>query len=453
MNELLPTAEFNLEQAIQLVNQLVNQKINRNLTDIETTILTGSWYREEYEFIAVKHNYSTSYISQDVAPRLWKLLTEVLDEKVRKNNFREALKRHWLQKASRYKQYLSNSQTSGKDSEFSVSRSNKSPIFDLYVEHAAIETICCQALSQPGGVLRLKGYRLSGKTLLMNRISSRMSKEGYIVANLSLKLADKAIHLRNSNKFLRWFCTYLSQELKIHNQLYKYWDEEELGAKVSCNLYLQEYLLTTIDRPLLLCLDDIDSLLSYPEIYEAFFALLHAWYEKARTCSNWKNLRLIIVHATDIDYIYQFSFNFELVQHLPEFTITQTQELAGRYRLRLSEVDIQSLVSLVGGHPYLLKQAFNVLNSDQQVTMQELLVKASTEFGIYRNHLSECWLKLEQHSELAVSLKKLVFSDCPLLLDPIQACQLQNIGLIRFFGNQAEPRCNLYRQFFREHLK
>ena len=51
--------------------------------------------RDEYDLIAAKSNYSTSYLSQDVAPKLWRLLTKILGEKVKKSNFREAVKRYW----------------------------------------------------------------------------------------------------------------------------------------------------------------------------------------------------------------------------------------------------------------------------------------------------------------------------------------------------------------------
>ncbi|MGL6342870.1 MAG: AAA-like domain-containing protein, partial [Waterburya sp.] len=70
--------EFDLEQAIAIADKLVYQKTAKNLTDIEINILTGAWEREEYDLIAAKNNYSTSYLSQDVAPKLWKLLTEIL---------------------------------------------------------------------------------------------------------------------------------------------------------------------------------------------------------------------------------------------------------------------------------------------------------------------------------------------------------------------------------------
>ena len=91
---------FDLETALTLANRLIYGTTNRYLTDIETTVFQGSWNREDYDRIAAKAQYSTGYISQDVAPKLWKTLSESLGEKVRKNNFKEALKRYLEQTAN-----------------------------------------------------------------------------------------------------------------------------------------------------------------------------------------------------------------------------------------------------------------------------------------------------------------------------------------------------------------
>ncbi|WP_339381323.1 hypothetical protein [Brasilonema sp. UFV-L1] len=80
--------DFNLDEALQIANQLVYFKLKRHLTDVEILIFKGAWHKQEYDEIAVQHQYATSYLSQDIAPKLWKILTESLGEKVRKSNFK-----------------------------------------------------------------------------------------------------------------------------------------------------------------------------------------------------------------------------------------------------------------------------------------------------------------------------------------------------------------------------
>ena len=434
--------EFDLEQATTVANSIVYKYSKKNLTDVEIAILIGAWNREEYELIAARNNYSTSYLSQDVAPKLWKLLSEALGEKVRKSNFKEALKRHGRNIMSQVPNYQ-------------LTIFNTDLLSSLYVERPEVESVCRQILSQQGSLLRLKGYRLLGKTSLIDRVLIQMKQNGYVTVNISLKLADKNTHFTNLNRFLRWFCINLSFELGLSNKLDEYWDEENLGAKVSCTIYLQDYIFAELDRPLILCIDDVDLLFPYPRIYEDFFALLRSWYEKARTRKCWKSLRLAIVHSTDVYIklnIYQSPFNIGFPQDLPEFTVEETYRLASKYQLNITQTELNLLMNLVGGHPFLLQKAFELLKNDRNLTMQSVLAEATTESGIYSNHLRQIWVELEQHPELSATYCRLLEAKTPLMLNPVQAYKLQNIGLVKLSGNLAEPRCKLYYDYFSQSL-
>lgn len=442
---------FNLDTAIETANQVVHAKFNRYLTDLEIIILEGAWQRQEYDLIAAKHQYSPTYISQDIAPKLWQLLTESLGEKVRKSNFKEALKRYWE------KNNLARKTSAIKTQYLTQTERDKQEILtpDLYVERPPIESICYETILQPGASIRIKAPSLMGKTYLMNKILARVATEGYRSAILSFELADRSTHLTNLNKFLRWFCLNISRELGLASELDEYWDEEGMGSKVSCTTYFEEYLLTSSDSPLVLCLDDVDVLFAYPEIYEDFFGLLRSWYEKARSRAIWQKLRLILVHTTDVYIrlnINQSPFNVGLPVELPEFTIEQVCEFARMHQIDPQDRIIQPLIDLVGGHPYLLNRAFCYLKSHPDVSIEQLLAEASTEAGIYSNHLREFWLNLQDRPELTLAFKKAIGSTNPIELEPVIAYQLQSMGLVTLYGNQVQPRCQLYRQYFGDRL-
>ena len=276
------------DKAVKIANQAVFLNINRSLTDIEVIVLKGAWERQEYDEIAAQHQYATSYISQDVAPKLWKLLSEALGEKVKKSNFKQALERYWQKQDSPKEEE--------KIAEFSHNFTNRQqkeiPAVERYVEREPIETICYETLLQPGSLIRIKAPSLMGKTLLVSRILAQAATQGYRTANLSFELADRKTHFTNLDKFLRWFCINVSRELGITSNLEDYWDEENMGSKVSCTTYFEEYLLAQDENPIALGLDNVDLLFPYPEIYEDFFGLLRSWYEKARSRPRWKKLRL-----------------------------------------------------------------------------------------------------------------------------------------------------------------
>jgi WD40 repeat protein len=86
---------MNVEQAIEVANTVVFAQVGRHLSDVETTILRGAWQGQTYEQIAEASGYSISYLTRDVGPKLWKLLSQALRETISKTNFRGALERQW----------------------------------------------------------------------------------------------------------------------------------------------------------------------------------------------------------------------------------------------------------------------------------------------------------------------------------------------------------------------
>lgn len=446
------------EKAAQVANQAVFLKLNRSLTDIEVIVLKGAWQRQEYDEIAAQHQYATSYLSQDVAPKLWKLLSEALGEKVKKSNFKQALERYWQQQMEADNYTLDSPKKGEKVAEISH---NFTPRIqeeiltaERYVEREPIETICYETLLQPGSLIRIKAPSLMGKTLLVTRILAQVATQGYRTANLSFELADRKTHFTNLDKFLRWFCINVSRELGIPGHLEDYWDEENMGSKVSCTTYFEEYLLEQDENPIALSLDNVDLLFPHPEIYEDFFGLLRSWYEKARSRPRWKKLRLIIVHSTDVYIrlnINQSPFNVGLPIELSEFNLEQVQELAKQHGLE-GESFIEPIMGLVGGHPYLLEQAFYYLTKHPEIRREQLLAEAPTERGIYASHLRKYWLSLQSNLELSAAFKKAINSPEPVKLEPIQAYQLQSMGLVKLSGDRVVPRCHLYYQYFSQHL-
>lgn len=450
--------EFDFKEAVKVANQAVSVRENRNLTDIEIMVLEGAWNRLDYDQIAARHQYATSYLSQDIAPKLWKALSEALGEKVKKSNFKEALKRRWEQHSSDDRPRQTGSlPTLTTPPEAASSAATR----DRYVERPPIETICYNTLLQPGSLIRIKAPKLMGKTMLIHQVLARVEQDSFRAVNLSLELADRRTHLTHLDKFLRWLCLNLSRELGLPNQLEHYWDEAGMGSKVSCTTYIEEYLLEQSDRPLVLCLDDVDLLFPYPDVYEDFFGLLRSWYEKARSRQTWQKLRLVISHATDVYIrlnINQSPFNVGLPIELPEFTPEQVQSFAQLYgtdwlaQQPSAEAAVQQLMAMLGGHPYLLEQAFSHLTVHPETCLKQLLQEAPTDAGIYGHHLREHWITLQQHPELAEVLRQIVNAKQPLPLQPMQAHQLQSMGLVLISGVGAAPRCNLYRHYFQTRL-
>ncbi|MBD2447525.1 AAA-like domain-containing protein [Nostoc sp. FACHB-152] len=323
----------------------------------------------------------------------------------------------------------------------------------FYVERPPIESRCHEAILKPGSLIRIKAPRQMGKTSLMARILHQASQQDYLTVPLSFQLADGKV-FADLDKFLQWFCASIGRRLKIPNKLTDYWDEI-FGSKDNCTAYFEEYLLAEINQPLVLGLDEVDCVFQYPEIAADFFGLLRAWHEDAKNREIWKKLRLVVVHSTEVYIplnINQSPFNVGLPIELPEFNAQQVLDLAQRHGLDWNFTEVEQLMRMVGGHPYLVRVAlYRIARKD--ITLDLLLQKAPTEAGPYSDHLRRHLWNLEQRPELAAAIKKVVATTSPVRLDSIECFKLLSMGLLQQQGNDVTPRCNLYRQYFRDRLR
>ncbi|MEH2440411.1 AAA-like domain-containing protein [Nostoc sp.] len=326
----------------------------------------------------------------------------------------------------------------------------------LYVERPPIELDCYQEILQPGALIRIKAPRQMGKTSLMSRIIECAREQGYQAMSLSLQRADSVL-FTNLEQFLRWFCEQVGRRLKRLNQLEAYWSGS--GIKDRCNTYFEECLLEEIDSPLVLGLDEVDLLFSHREVADDFFGLLRSWYESARygdfSSERWEKLRLVIVHSTEV-YVplnrNQSPFNVGKNVELPEFNSVQVQDLVRRYGLEWRETQIEKLMALVGGYPYLVQKTLYHLRR-QDVCLEQLVQTAPTEAGIYAGHLRQHLWTLKKYPPLAEAFLKVLIKNKSVELDTEAAFKLESMGLVKRHGNEWIARCDLYRSYFRDHLK
>jgi hypothetical protein len=323
----------------------------------------------------------------------------------------------------------------------------------FYLERPPIEARCYEAIVKPGALIRIKAPRQMGKTSLMARILHQAEKLNYLSVPLSFQLADGKV-FQDLDLFLRWFCVSIGRRLRLPNKFADYWDEI-FGSKDNCTAYFEEYLLANLDQPLALGLDEVDLVFQYPEIAADFFGLLRAWHEAAKNRGIWKQLRLVVVHSTEVYIpmnINQSPFNVGLPIELLEFNPEQVQDLAQRHGLNWQAAESGRLMEMVGGHPYLVRVALYYM-ARQEMTLKQLLTSAPTDAGPYSDHLRRHWWNLKQNPDLAMAMQQVVMTTKAVTLEPILGFKLHSMGLVQRQGNDVLPRCNLYRQYFCDRLR
>lgn len=440
---------------IEEVIQLFSTTQNKKLTLLEQQILQKTWQGQTYAEIAKTLYYQEPYI-KNLASQLWSELSILFNESISKNTFYSKLKQRSLRPEEQ--QLLRKANPLILPKGVWAFPSGPVPLNSLlYVKPSPIEELAYAELQKPGSLIRIKAPSKMGKSSLLIRILDYGHNLGYHIVNLDFKEAEQKI-FQSLNQFLQWFCTNVTQQLGIKNSLENNWDWE-MGSNTNCTLYFQNVILSQLNSPLVLAINELQRVLEYPSLAQDFLSLLRFWYERGRQRLIWGKLRIVLVYGTEI-YVplnmNQSPLNVGLPITLPEFTVEQVQDLALRYGLnwqgRQGINKVKSLINMVGGHPYLIGLALYYLVNNPEINLQQLLAQAPTPTGIYSNYLQGLLVMLQSSSELVSAWKQVITISKPVQLEAITLHKLISMGLIKWTGDRIIYSCQLYYLYFQQQL-
>ncbi|MBD2680757.1 AAA-like domain-containing protein [Nostoc paludosum FACHB-159] len=454
-----------VEELLDAVERILQ---NRPLDSIQWFVLYQSWLGKTYDEMAEGTGYGSNYIKQ-IGSQLWQDLSEATGERITKKNLHLVL--------SKYLQGISKQQNQPQEQQFNKKFrfTRLDPNFfsggkmefpsgplpagsTLYINRPPLEQLICSELIQPGCLIRIKAPKKTGKSSLLNQMIAYAKEQDYQIIYLDFQEADEEV-FTSLDKFLRWFCIYVTRQLNLFPCLDDFWDTD-MGSKVSCKIYFEGYLLQYIaSNPVILALNEVQRVFEHPNIAQDFLPMLRFWHEQAKQDQTWQKLRIVVVHTTEIYVplkLNQSPFNVGITITLPPFTLNQVQDLALRYGLEWAADSqgikrLESLQAMVGGHPYLVSLALYHL-SGEKMTLEMLLETASTPMGIYTQHLRELLNLLQKEPELMSAMQQVMASNEKVELDAIAAYKLESMGLVQLNGNQACIMCELYRLYFSQQL-
>jgi len=113
---------------------------------------------------------------------------------------------------------------------------------------------------------------------------------------------------------------------------------------------------------------------------------------------------------------------------------------------------IAKLVKLVGGHPYLVRRALHELATDSTLKFEHFIELADQDEGVYAEHLRRILVLLARDPDLLEIMRGVLDGHgCP---TPESFYRLRSAGLVRGASqHEVMPRCQLYRQYLRRHLR
>lgn len=324
------------------------------------------------------------------------------------------------------------------------------PQSPFYIERIADSQLRHQ-LAGLGTTTTIQAGRQTGKTsLLIHAINAYNGAQGKVIY-LDFHLLDDASS-QNLAGFLRFLSESIAEQLDLDLAVVdKYWQTARNPAQ-TFNRFLQQEMLQRFDHPVLLAIDEADLLLG-AEYQKHFFALLRAWDSRRAFDADWRKLNLVMVISTHpyllIDDVNLSPFNVGLTIQLKDFNPGQLADLNQRHGNPLKQDELSSLMTLVGGHPYLVRQAYYTLVSEG-LSLADLSRVATSPEGPFGKHLLFYLHSLQKSPALMGAFQQLLRDQK--LPDEALLERLSAVGLIQHDEGTWRPRCGLYADFFKRHI-
>lgn len=235
--------------------------------------------------------------------------------------------------------------------------------------------------------------------------------------------------------------------------------EEQWNGRRSDNdnfsSYLKNVVLTAEQPPLIWFMDEVDRLFEF-EYRNNVFGLFRSWHN-ARSIpladNPFTRLTLVMSYSTEarlfITNLNQSPFNVGTRIELTDFSREQVRELCRTHNLALDDIMLDRLMTLVGGHPYLVRRCLYEC-AVRQISISKLEVEAHSEVGLFHSHLERIYTGVAVDSTLRAALVTLLEGSPVMAVETFM--RLRAGGIVVGSPTSARMRCGLYDSFLRGRL-
>ncbi len=321
----------------------------------------------------------------------------------------------------------------------------------FYIEREA-DRECWQEIQKPGAfTLYIQASRQMGKSSLIYRIIDRAKREDYReFVFIDFQLLPEQ-YLTDRENFFKEFCRLISAGLNIPPAIDLYWADPSADT-VKCTDYLIKHIIPQLNKPLIIALDELERTLNSP-FRTDFFGMLRVWHSRRAFDSSFDKISLFLSSSTDsyllISNYQQSPFNVARQINLHDFTPDEVSQLNQRHQFPFRAAQLETLLKLLGGHPYLTRLAFYLVVTGK-IDLKTLLGRATEDEGPFGDHLRYYYRRILQKPELKQRLAEIY---------KIGTCQkdqlfyqLREAGLIKQTGKKVVLRNHLYHRYFEERL-
>ncbi|AFY34419.1 NB-ARC domain-containing protein [Calothrix sp. PCC 7507] len=386
---------MDIEQALAFTDTLVFTKTGMHLSDLQQSMLRESWSleRQSYDRIADTYGYSPTYLKHDVGPKLWKLLSEILGEKVTKTSFRSAIERRFQLEGGTNIQPVVIQKTPSNlpNSPVTTSHQDWGDAIDVdffYGRQAEIAQLHQWIVVERCRLLSLLGMGGMGKTSLSIKVAQQLQDDFVLVIWRSLRNAPPV------QEMLTDLLKFLSNQQEIEFP-------ETVAGKISRLLH---YLRS---QRCLLIFDNVETILqegeptklSYADGYEAYGEIFRQIGEiRHQSC-------LLLTSRVQPPEVHLLAGEILPVRALQLEGLNQTdgQELLGlKGTFQGSEDEWRRLIAGYAGNPLALKIISTTIQNLFDGSITDFLNQETFVFGNIRNLIDQQFQGLSESEKTVI---------------------------------------------------
>lgn len=322
------------------------------------------------------------------------------------------------------------------------------PEDSFYIERAVDKQIA-PAVAFPGQTITIRGPRQVGKTSLLVR-TCRKAVENLGAQVINFDLQEVGEEGRSSlETVLKTLSTQVFNTLNLDfDELDRIWSRSKYLTPQMNVIDSLEHALTQVGSPIVLAMDEVDVIQTKPFAND-FFGLVRRWHNLHAQSPLWARLTIILVISTEpyllIDRVGESPFNVGTKILMRDFSLSEVEELNGRYQSPVAPADVDQLYALLNGHPYLTRVALYTMVTGKQ-PWAELEKDATGEDGPFGQHLKWQYRLVSADERLRATLREVIETGRP--GNEAVAERLKKAGLIVSDGDNYACRCDLYRRYF-----
>jgi hypothetical protein len=321
---------------------------------------------------------------------------------------------------------------------------------ELYIERT-VDPDLKEQMVKWGTTTTIRAPRQTGKTSLLMRGIHYARQQKSNVVFLDFQSFGSEL-LASPELFLHELAVSICDELDLDEEtVAEAWDGSRSPYK-KLTRFMEQYVLPAFEDPIVLAMDEADSLLR-TSFYQDFFGLLRSWHNRRASREEWEILNLVLVISTEpyllIDDIHQSPFNVGLHLRLSDFDEHQVRDLNSRHGSPVAERDLPALMALLNGHPFLTRLALYKMVTEK-LNWADLRQQAPADDGPFGDHLRHQYWTIYDKPELREALKEIILTRC--CPDEKSLFRLLRAGLIKGSGDVYTCRCDLYKLYFGDKL-